>query len=309
VSSELVSGPGASTAGSGNPLSRLLAAGFSWWLVLLVAVAFAVGALAAHFGWQQTIVQAPPVPVSDVPPGEYLYLDSGRVVAYLSQLEDGLSSSELRTLSQTRSLSAGIGGSFPLQAQGTSQTQSSLQETVTPTAASLFYRLERKLREQHWLKTLNASATRPGQLRRGVVRLEEGSFVRIANVRIGLPADARIYPAFARRAPALPLAVKLTLGGQRIDLLFPIAYGRLANEPSLFSTRLTVLGKIVRQLDPGERAYVDRGTELAFARLLAKNDAALRTLGLSAPRLEAAFTKAVTVRGPGAVVLPVAIFK
>lgn len=287
--------------------SRLVAVLRGWPVLLLLALGFGVGLVAGYLAWHTSLSATPAAPTSDVPPGEYLYLDSGRVAAYLSQLEDGLSSNELRTLSETRGVSVGTGTTLPFQAQGTAQTQSSLQETVTPTAASLFYRLERKLRGQHWLQTLNAGPGRRGQFR-ALIRLREGNFVRIRNIPIALPAYARVYPAFARRAPALPLSVSVRLEGKKTDLLFPIAYGKLANEPSLFSTRLTVLGKVVRQLDPGER-YVDYATAHSFARLLAAKPAAVRAHHLSARALERQFLRAVTVRGPGAVVLPVAIFK
>jgi hypothetical protein len=290
-------------------LQGRLAQPASWKVALLVAIAAAAGLLAAHEWWTNTTVEPLQIPAPDVPPGEYLYLDSARVAAYLSQIEDGLSSSELRTLSHTSSFTIGAGGGSFVQAQGTSQTQNSLQETVSPTAGSLLFRLERKLRGGNWLRTLNAAPANFARFRAGLGRLEEGTFVRITNCRVVFPGYGRVYPAFGRQAPVLPLSFELKQAGERVDLLFPIAYSRLANEPSLFSTRLTVLGKVVRRVDAGEPKYVDGITERAFRRALQRHGRALARLRLPPATLARQFRAAVTVRGPGVVVLPIAIFK
>ena len=98
---------------------------------------------------------------SDIPPAEFLYLDYGRVLPYLSQLENGLTSSQLRTLSRSTSLNAGAETGQGIKVGGTFASQNSLQETVTPTAASQFYLLENRLKQRHWLQQLSATPHNP----------------------------------------------------------------------------------------------------------------------------------------------------
>ena len=81
-----------------------------------------------------------------------------------------------------------------------------------------------------------------------------------------------------------------------------------ANEPSLFSTRLTVVGKLVRKVSPG-RSYVDVVTKGAFTHALASHKRLLKRLHLPLATLTRQFTAAVSVHGPGAVILPIAILK
>jgi hypothetical protein len=248
---------------------------------------------------------------SDIPPVEFLYLDYGRVLPYLSQLENGLSSSQLRTLSRSSSLNAGAGAGQGVNVGGTLASESSLQETVTPTASSQFYQLEEKLREQHWLKRLDATPGRASEFQNSLQAVGEGSFVRITDCKIIFPAYARLYPALKRKAPALPFTLKVTgtTKGQQVDLLFPVAYAALANAPSFYSTRLTVLGKVIRRVDNGSAHYVDVGTKQAFDLAVDRHAAILKRLGLRPRTLKNQFAAAVTVNAPGAVILPIAIFK
>ena len=247
---------------------------------------------------------------SSRPPGEYLYLDSVRVSAYLSQLENGLSASELRTLSRTESAEIGTAGSL-VKAGGTLQSTHSLQATVTPTAASLFYRLESRLSQRDWLRSVDVDAPFADFSAPlfGMKAVPEGQFVELKNCLLRLPAFARVYPGLKPKTPALPLT--LLVGdekGKHAELLFPIAYVALANEPSLFSTRLTVVGKLVRKVSPG-RSYVDVVTKGAFTHALASHKRLLKRLHLPLATLTRQFTAAVSVHGPGAVILPIAILK
>ncbi len=279
-------------------------------LVLLAAVG--VGALIGFVIWGRGGNDPFATPPSTSPPGEYLYLDSPRVATYLSQVEDGLKSSEVLTLSNTNTVGANVSAAG-VGLQGTTQSQRSLQETVTPTAASLFYRLEARLLSHDWLHTLNATPIDFRAFRVALASLDEGSFVLIHNCRLVLPAYGLTYPAFGKRIPSLPLtlAVQGPAGKESVELLFPVAFDLLANEPSLFSTRLTVLGKIIRQVDSAHPLYTDVETRAAYdfdlehtkpARVRSVTDA-------SVPSLERAFSDAVTVDTPGAVILPIAIFK
>lgn len=281
--------------------------------VAVVAVAVGVGFFAGYLFWGQGDGSDPfATPVSTEPPGEYLYLDSSRVATYLSQLEDGLKSGEIVTLSRNNTIGANAtaGG---LGLQGTTQSQRSLQETVTPTAASLFYRLEARLRAHDWLQTLSATPVQFTEFRRTLANLDEGSFVLIHNCRLVLPAYADAYRAFKTRIPSLPLTLTVEApDGSSAQLLFPVAYNSLANEPSLFSTRLTVLGKIIRQVDAAHPSYIDVETRAAFNFDLEHTRRAASLHSSASPtvsRLEQAFSAAVRVDAPGAVILPIAIFK
>jgi hypothetical protein len=282
-------------------------------VTIALVAAVGVGVFVGYRIWGQRGGSDPfAPPVATQPPGEYLYLDSPRVATYLSQLEDGLKGSELVTLSRSQSASGDVGtGSAGVH--GTLQSQLSLQETVTPTAASLYYRLEARLLEHHWLHPLNATPTTFASFSAGLAFLREGSFVLIRNCRLVLPAYARPYYKFRQRIPSLPLTltVQAPAGKRNVQLLFPIAFNQLANEPSLFSTRLTVLGKIIRQVDGAHPIYIDTETRAAYDYDVQHlKPAVLRSVSrASAKRLETAFSAAVTVDAPGEVILPIAIFK
>jgi hypothetical protein len=255
-----------------------------------------------------------------VAPEEYLYLDSNRVLAYLSQLENGLPSKVQKTLSNSYAVSFG-GKGGPVEAQGTRQAQTSLQETVTPTAASQFYALEQKLKDGGWLAKLNIDSTGFYQ---GMSAVQEGQFVEIKSCVLVLPTFTRVYPLIKKRLPPLPLTLSVPppLGSlaRPYDLLFPIAYPALANESSLFSTNLTVVGKVIRTVKPAgavgtlgpttePTTYTDAPSDAAFAQSLTSHGAQLKKLDLKVDVLTRQFIAATTVRGPGAVILPIAILK
>jgi hypothetical protein len=274
----------------------------------------AFGAVAAltirHFWPANRSTDIFSVPATRRPPAEYLYLDSTRIATYLSQLENGLSQSELETLSNSTSFNVS-GGGKGLQAGGTVQSTRSLQATVTPTAASLFYRLEGRLSERDWLDSDNAASDfkhfEAPLL--GPDAAQEGQFVELKNCLLTLPAFARVYPKLKPTTPALPLSLRIDDNhAQHFDLLFPVDYTALANEPSLFGTRLTVVGKLIRKVSPG-RSYTDVVTKTAFSHALATHGALLTTLRLPSETLLRQFAAAVRVRGPGAVILPIAILK
>jgi hypothetical protein len=278
--------------------------------VFLVAVGAGAALTIRHFWPNGRSNDFFSVPASKRPPGEYLYLDSTRVSAYLSQLENGLSDSELQTLSRSTSLNLGASGQG-LQAGGTVQSTRSLQATVTPTAASLFYRLEGRLGDRGWLRSDDAAASfhEFAAPLLGPEAAQEGQFIELKNCLLKLPAFARVYPKLTPGTPALPLSLKVEdQDGDHFDLLFPIAYAALGNEPSLFETRLTVVGKLIRKVSPG-KTYTDVVTKTAFAHALASHRALLKALHLPKQTVMRQFAAAVSVRGPGAVILPIAILK
>ena len=120
-----------------------------------------------------------------IPPPEYVYLDNARVLAYLSQIEGGLSQSEKRTrkVSATRNAGASAGG---VEAGGSAASESFVEATVTPTATTSFYRLLDRLGDKGYLAELDASAP-PAAFARELGAAAEGSFVRITNCRLRLP--------------------------------------------------------------------------------------------------------------------------
>jgi hypothetical protein len=150
-----------------------------WPLALAVVLGLALGAAGGYFIWGRGGGSDPfATPTSTEPPVEYLYLDSPRIATYLCQIEDGLKSNEVVTLSHTKTAGASASGA-DLGLQGTIQSHRSLQETVTPTAASLFYRLEARLRDHQWLRTLNATLANFDEYATALASLDEGSFVSL----------------------------------------------------------------------------------------------------------------------------------
>lgn len=277
-----------------------------------------VGAVATYFLFGRSSPAPDLFPRGHEPPVEFLYLDSARVGPYLSQLENGLSNSAERTLNLTYGTSGSVKAGAA-EAGGTRQAESSLKETVTATAASLFYRLETELKDGRWLKQLDVDSRTFGQ---SIAQAREGGFVRIENCRLVLPSFARVYPLVEKRLPPLPLSLRVDSPEGDIDLLFPISYTSLANESSLFSTNLTVVGKVIRQvrlstvrvdrgkgyLQKATNPYVDVDSYQSFKQILASRGRRLRLLGLDVKVLERQFKAATTVRPPGTVILPIAIF-
>jgi hypothetical protein len=144
-----------------------------------------------------------------IPPPEYVYLDNARVLAYLSQIEGGLSASEKRTrrVSATRNAGASAGG---VEAGGSAESESFVEATVTPTATTSFYRLLDRLGDKGYLAELDASAP-PAVFARALGAAAEGSFVRIANCRLRLPTYVQMEQVIDETpGPITAFAAKLT---------------------------------------------------------------------------------------------------
>jgi hypothetical protein len=109
--------------------------------------------------------------------------------------------------------------------------------------------------------------------------------------------------------PPVPLAScagKPLETAQKPDLLFPVALDALTKERSLLAGPVTIVGKVVRQVrSPGD-VYVDRKAFAAYNDPLLDLDEAL---GSEDTSLEGELTEDVTVSPPGAVILPIAIYK
>src|SRR5438034_5614970 len=78
-------------------------------LAATVAGSIVVGLVIGHYVLtvEKSVVRTRLLP-PDTPPAEYLYLDEPRVLAYLGQIEGGLTAAEKRTASQTESVNASL---------------------------------------------------------------------------------------------------------------------------------------------------------------------------------------------------------
>lgn len=120
-----------------------------------------------------------------IPPPEYAYLDNARVLAYLAQIEGGLSESEKRTsrVTNTRTGGLSVGG---VEAGGSASRDAFVEAVVTPTATTRFYRLLDRLADKEYMYELDASAP-PDAFAGALSSVPEGHFVRISGCKLRLP--------------------------------------------------------------------------------------------------------------------------
>jgi hypothetical protein len=256
-------------------------------------------------------------------PVEFLYLDNVRVLAFLSQLEDGLSDSERRMSSRTTGINVGVGGG--VTGGASDEVASAVEQVVTPTAASRLSRFRNLLADRHWFLRLDASQLGPLQTRHRFYerlgRAAEGGFVEISHVRLTVPPPVTVY-RYARRSGAADAAafVKAVGANPRVpmslrtewspSLLFVGRYSALADEPSLFFGEVTVLGKVIRQLKSAPGVYTDREAIATYGPALASAPPGiLKKLQIRRSSLGPSLRADVTVSAPGAVIIPIAIYK
>jgi len=197
------------------------------------------------------------------------------------------------------------------------------------------------------------------ELLEGAKATDEGLFVRLDNARLKVPAYARAFPRllYARQStregtPRIKASTLTRLVAQQRTSLnrylrrvgsdalvpavayvpdpggdggytffVPLRYSKLVDSPSLLSGRVTVVGKVVRQVqlpdDPASPAryddyYFDPQLALTYRRALAGIPRPVRiALGIprSRRRQRTIVSETVSVRPPGMLVQPVAIFK
>ncbi len=95
-----------------------------------------------------------------------------------------------------------------------------------------------------------------------------------------------------------------------VDLLVPIRLNQLSPEKSLLAGPVTVVGKIVRAVRRPADAYVDDASLALFdGPVTAVDEASSGTLTESSGALLRELDADVTVLSPGAVILPIAIYK
>lgn len=231
-------------------------------------------------------------------PAEYLYLDNGRVLSYLSQLKAGLSENEKRSIKVTESLDAGIEES-PGKVGASKTTERFVEEVVTPTAASNFFRLFDELQGEGGRKSYLRTLTTREFGRKDDSRIEEGDFVALEGATVSLPTYAAdyffvkrfgsVYPGKSSgerldclilrkaergrvrkwlrpfgRNPRIVLTARADkLRGVRIIL--PVEYASLADEQSLLAgAHLTIVGKVIRRIEANGDDYADTPTRTTF---------------------------------------------
>jgi len=163
-----------------------------------------------------------------IPPPAYVYLDNAQILSYLGQIEGGLSDEEKQTTGVTSGKNAGFASSG-FQVGATVGSSASVERTVTPTAASRFYRLLDRLRAKGYLRSIDMRAP-AAKLRKRFAGVSEGTFVRLTNCSLQIPT----YVRFERLLRAPP---------QHVPVAIPRGHG-------------AATAKAVR-LRPGELAIVD----------------------------------------------------
>lgn len=270
-------GEGKVRAGAGKVAGFLF--GTPGLVVGLLAVGFAIGYKASDrdVGRAAAIV-----------PGEYLYLDSDRVDAYLGQMEGGLSPSEERSSTTTAKAEASLntGG---VAAGASHQQDLFVKRVVTPTATDRFVRLYERLRRDFGEQLHEFRPTGPhDELLHADDGVEEGDFVRIRDARLLAPTYVLPLPKLAHAAtllegdqqevlrrdvarlavnrrrettaylerlgkdPRVPLVVKALetndRGERQFTFFVPVRYSKLADSPVLMSGNVTIVGKVVRRV-------------------------------------------------------------
>jgi hypothetical protein len=121
-------------------------------------------------------------------------------------------------------------------------------------------------------------------------------------VKRALAAAAPALARVVRQNPRVPASCGTAANPARgaLDLLLPIRLGEISPERSLLAGPVTVVGKVVRAVRPSDDPYVDSASLALF-------DAPVSRAGLWAG--EDSLAAGVTVLPPGAVILPIAIYK
>ena len=262
---------------------------------------------------------------------------------------------------------------------GSSSRDEFVEETVTPTATTRFYRLLDRLEDKGYLRELNASSG-PASFAKALGAVPEGFFIRIAGCKLRVPtyvqmdeiisesrtrisadrawttamygteeeraasdvakaeaSGAKTYvPSYSPYSLTVQGERQLTLAAKKFaaaiarnppvplssctgtldepskpDLLFPVGRDALTTERSLLAGPVTVVGKVVRQLQRPADVYVDRKALAAYTDAVDAMDEELIDgfYGEDTISLGGELADDAIVRSPGAVILPIAIYK
>jgi hypothetical protein len=176
-----------------------------------VGIAFVAGALIGGFlvwaPWQDDGDQGRFDFSSTEVPGEYLYLDPERVVAYLAQIRGGIAETETQTESSSESATASAGSAVSAGVER--RREAGVSRVVTATTAADFLNLIDKLQDtdlQRPIRVKEADARPEADTREAaaaafaadVMNLVEGDFVIVRNIRVLMPLHIRPYQAIDR---------------------------------------------------------------------------------------------------------------
>jgi hypothetical protein len=144
-----------------------------------------------------------------------------------------------------------------------------------------------------------------------------GRHARAVGYGTGTPLPERKAKRLARaigglaavdaRNPRVPLSTcdgKVDFRPHGVDLLFPIRLGNLSGEQSLLAGPVTVVGKLVRSVRTERADYVDNTSLTTFTGPVSRVDEAA-----SGEVMTNELDADTSVLAPGAVILPVAIYK
>jgi hypothetical protein len=117
--------------------------------------------------------------------------------------------------------------------------------------------------------------------------------------------------AVAKRNPRVPFS---TCDGspaakpRGVDLLFPVSLAALSSEPTLLSGPVTIVGKLIRSVRR-DQVYVDQPSLAALESATRAVDNAAYIEEEVSGALGGELASDATVLAPGAVILPIAIYK
>ena len=117
--------------------------------------------------------------------------------------------------------------------------------------------------------------------------------------------------AVAKRNPRVPFSTcdgSAAAKPRGVDLLFPVRLGALSSEPTLLSGPVTIVGKLVRSVRSDDE-YVDQPSLAKFESATSAVDRAADEEWDPGGGLAGELASDATVLAPGAVILPIAIYK
>ncbi|HWN73509.1 MAG TPA: hypothetical protein VNN15_06860 [Solirubrobacterales bacterium] len=242
-------------------------------------------------------------------PAEFLYLDKGRVAAYLAQIDGGSFSSEKQSQKLVKALNGKVNVENTVELGGSKSTEEFVEREVSPTAASNFFALETGLKKQHVIRKIHLPL-----FEEEVEGLPEGQFVYFKTRAMLSPIYTNPYLAGRRRhaltaifpggddpgleqkaeaerktarafmtelgkSPRIVFSLHARKPDQELAFtyLLPMAARPLTEEQSLIKYgggKFTVVGKVVRifpeEGDDHEPAYVDSETLHTWERPLGR---------------------------------------
>jgi hypothetical protein len=109
--------------------------------------------------------------------------------------------------------------------------------------------------------------------------------------------------------PLLPFRLKIRRR-PHCEVFMPARYLAVNDAPSLLTGPVTIVGKVVRRLTKKEKTYFDVDTAVRYERALEDSGRGVkRTLGLHELGVREVVNNSATIRYPGLVLLPLAIYK